>query len=346
MRSFNNCRSLLSAACLLVSAPLHAADFTLRIHHFLGEDSLPHSGLIEPWARQIERDSQGRIAVKIYPKMALGGKTHELVTQVTEGTVDIVWTAAAYTPNRFPHTEVFTLPTVHRGDPVATNQAIMSVIDPLLQADFRDVKPLLAHVQAGHSLHLSRKPVKKLSDLDGLEIRPAGRRVGLWVVDALGAKPSTKRHPKLSKALADNKLDGALMSFQLAQALDVIESVESHTLRAEDATFGTSLYLFLMNRASYAALPADLQAVIDRNAGLSLAQRAGRVWQQAEADALATARSRGNHVTVLDAQDQRQLEGAFSALLDRWSDTVEKYGIDGPVLIEQARQAVSRYQAQ
>ncbi len=333
-------------ALLLVSSQVIAAEFTLRIQHFLGDDSLPHKELIEPWARRVEAESGGRIEVEIYPKMALGGKTDELVDQMLDGTVDIVWTAAAYTPNRFPHAEVFTLPLVHEGDPAATNQAIMSVMDDLLYEDFKGMKPLLAHVQVGHSLHLSRRTVNSLSDLDGLAIRPAGRRVGLWVVDALGAHPSTKRHPKLSEALAENKLDGALMSFQLAQSLDVIESVKSHTLRAENKYFGTSLFLFLMNRARYDALPADLRAVIDRNSGVGLAKRIGRIWQDAEQNALAAARARGNIITVLNDSDQQLVEIAFNKILARWSDTVQKYGIDGPQMIEKARQAIRQYQVQ
>ncbi|MCB1773343.1 MAG: C4-dicarboxylate ABC transporter substrate-binding protein, partial [Gammaproteobacteria bacterium] len=195
-------RKLTIASCLAIALALsvqaHAADFTLRIHHFLGDESLPHTALIEPWARRVEADSNGRIEVEIHPKMGLGGKTQELVDQVRDGTVDIVWTAAAYTPNQFPHAEVFTLPSVHDGDPAATNQAMISAMDGFLQPDFRDFKPLLAHVQAGHSLHMSRTPVTRVSDLDGLVLRPAGRRIGIWMLDALGAKPSRKRHPKLS----------------------------------------------------------------------------------------------------------------------------------------------------
>ena len=39
-------------ALLLVSSQVIAAEFTLRIQHFLGDDSLPHKELIEPWARR------------------------------------------------------------------------------------------------------------------------------------------------------------------------------------------------------------------------------------------------------------------------------------------------------
>ena len=167
--------------------------------------------------------------------------------------------------------------------------------------------------------------------------------MGLWVVDALGAHPSTKRHPKLSEALAENKLDGALMSFQLAQSLDVIESQKSHTLRAENKYFGTSLFLFLMNRAlrRFAGRPASR----DRsNSGVGLAKRIGRIWRDAGQNALAAARTRQHHYRTERRRPARLVEIAFSKILARWSDTVPKRGIDGPQMIEKARQAIRQYQ--
>ena len=328
----------LGTALLLLSVQLHAEVYTLRIHHFLGAESLPHKGLLEPWAQRVESDSNGRLKIEIYPEMSLGGKAPQLLDQVNDGTVDIIWTAAAYTPDRFPHTEVFTLPLVHEGDPLTTNLAIMSLMYDFPGQDFKSVKPLLVHVQAGHALHLSTNPVTSLDNLKGRVIRPAGRRIGLWVLEALSAEVSKKRHPKLSDALSQQKLDGALMSFQLAQSLDVIDGVSSHTMLDEKRYFGTSLYLFLMNPASYDRLPADLQAVIDRNSGMSLAAAAGRVWQQAETQAMAAARERGHVINVME--DLQQVEKALETVHDRWSASVRKHGIDGPLLIQKAQRAI------
>ena len=227
---------------ILPASVASAAEVTLKLQHFLDSDSFPHQALIEPWARQIEKDSHGRIKVEIYPAMTLGGKAPELVDQVTKGDVDIIWTAAAYTPGRFPRSEVFTLPLVHGGNPVATNLAMMQELDAGLAADFRDLHPLLLHVQAGHALHLSGKPVTRLEDFNGLELRPAGRGIGKALVEVLGAVPTGKRHPKLEKALANHRLDGAFMSFQLADSMGVIDAASSHTQLEGDRYFGTSLY--------------------------------------------------------------------------------------------------------
>ncbi len=333
---------VISLLLLAASLPLVAAEITLRVHHFLGEDSLPHMGLIEPWARHVEAESKGRIKVEVHPEMELGGKAPDLVDQVMTGTVDIVWTAAAYTPGRFPRSEVFTLPLVHKGDPVATNQAIMESLDYLLYQDYEGLRPLLVHVQAGHALHLGHKPITRIEDFKGMTLRPAGRGVGLWTIEALGAQATKKRHPKLPKALKDNVLNGALMSFQLADSMGVIDAVKSHTLLEEDTYFGASLYLFLMNQKRYESLPEELRAVIDKNSGPVLAKEAGQVWLEADNAAIKAAGERGNQINVLRGEEQRRVRTALGNVLTRWSEAMEEKHIDGLRLIKEARQAIGR----
>lgn len=333
---------VISLLLLASSIPVAAAEITLRVHHFLGEDSLPHMSLIEPWARRVEAESKGRIKVEVHPEMGLGGKAPDLVDQVMTGTVDIVWTAAAYTPGRFPRSEVFTLPLVHKGDPVATNQAIMESLDYILYQDFEGLRPLLVHVQAGHALHLGHKPITRIEDFKGMTLRPAGRGVGLWTIEALGAQATKKRHPKLPKALKENMLDGALMSFQLASSMGVVDAVKSHTLLDEDTYFGTSLYLFLMNQKRYESLPEDLRAVIDKNSGPVLAKEAGQVWLEADDAAIKVASERGNRIDVLRGEEQQRVHTALGNVLTRWSEAMEEKHIDGLRLIKEARQAINR----
>ena len=99
-----------------------------------------------------------------------------------------------------------------------------------------------------------------------------------------------------------------------------------------------------MNQASYEALPQDLRAVIDQNSGMTLARQAGLVWREAEEKSIATARKHGNVINVLDDEARQAAQNALEEVLVRWSESVGQHGIDGPKLIDQARQAISRYQ--
>lgn len=335
----------LLAACVLLGACLTgpgamAAEVTLRVHHFLGEESVPHRKVITPWAQRVEQLSKGRIRVEVHPAMTLGGKAHELVKQVEAGTVDIVWTAAAYTPGRFARTEVFGLPIVHEGDPVATNLAIHDLLPSELMFEYRGLHPLLVHVHQGHVLHMAKSEVRHVADVKGKVIRPPGRRTGRWIIEAMGAEITKKRHPKLPRALEQNKLDGALMSFQLAGSMGVIEAVKSHTLMGKDQYFGTSLYLFLMNEARYEALPEDLKQVIDTVSGRNFAREVGKVYRDAGNAAMAAAKARGNTINMLEGDEHEQMRTRMLEALSLWAKDVVTRHIDGLQLIKKARKAI------
>ncbi|MCP4935810.1 MAG: TRAP transporter substrate-binding protein [bacterium] len=320
-----------------------AAEVTLRVHHFLGPESLTQTKLLKPWALRVEKASKGRIKVEIHPDMKLGGKAWDLVDQVSKGTVDMVWTAAAYTPGRFRNTEVFSLPIVHQGDAVATNLAIRELLTQELRDDFKGLYPLLVHVHAGHVFHMASKSINKIDDFKGMALRPPGRRgVGRWTIEALGASPTKKRHPKLPKALKEQKLDGALMSFRLADSMGVIDAVSSHTLYGEGGSFGTSLYLFLMNKKRYEALPDDLKIIIDEQSGKDFAKEIGQTWQQGSVDGQAAAKKHGSKIIVLDKKVREAVNAKQLEVLSLWAKQYDRKGITGLELMEKARKAVKR----
>jgi len=340
---FRIARGLLPLLLLISVATAEAEEITLKIQHFLGAESIPHTALIQPWAQRVEAESKGRIKVEIHPAMTLGGKAHELVDQVQNGEVDIVWTAAAYTPGRFPRTDVFSLPLVHEGNPVATNMAIREIMASELKPDYPGLHPLLVHVHQGHAFHMADRPVTSTEGFSGLTLRPPGRGIGSWTIEALGAETTKKRHPKLPKAMQRGKLDGALMSFKLAQSMGVIEASKSHTLLNENQFFGTSLFLFLMNEARYRSLPTDLRQILDQNSGESFAREMGDAWLRAGNAGIATARNMGNRINILQGEDRENARTRLENVIELWLKERKQQGIEGAHLIKKARQAIARH---
>lgn len=342
-RTFQMAVKLLALFLLLPGPSAHAEAVILKLQHFLGEDSIPHTALIEPWARRVETQSNGRIRVEIHPAMTLGGEADKLADQAQNGVVDIVWTAAAYTPGRFPRSDVFSLPLVHSGNPAATNLAIMELIASELKPDYPGLHPLLVHVHQGHAFHMSGKPVARLEAFTGLTLRPPGRGIGSWIIEALGAETTKKRHPKLPKAMSQGELDGALMSFNLAQSMGVIEASKSHTLLGDNEFFGTSLFLFLMNEARYRSLPEELRRVIDNNSGQAFAREMGDIWLQAGNAGITFAEKQGNSINVLQAEEREMARVRLEGVVDLWLQERRQQGIDGTRLLEKARQAIARH---
>ncbi|MBV6633277.1 MAG: TRAP transporter substrate-binding protein [Alphaproteobacteria bacterium] len=329
-----------------VTAPQTAksAEFTFSVHHFLSARALTHTQMIEPWAKRIEEASNGRIKFEIYPAMALGGKPPELYRQVRDGVVDIAWTLPGYTPGVFPRVEVFELSGVHGGSALATNMASQSMM-PMIADDFDDLHPLLVHVHSGNALHLASKPVGSLADVKGMKIRSPSR-TGAWMLEAWGAEPVGMPVPALPQALAKQTVDGALVPFEVAMPLKLAELTEHGTELANGRRFGTSTFLFAMNKDAYESLPADLQAIIDEHSGAEFAAAMGKAWDAVEPKGVELARENGVEVITLDDARTAEFDALNAAITKRWLDDMAARDLDGQALVDAAKAAIADHTAE
>lgn len=342
-------RALIVCTTLLMSGVIgsgfvaqgFAAEFNFSIHHFLSPKAGTHTKMIEPWAKKIEDASGGRIKFEIFPAMALGGKPPELYNQVRDGVADIIWTLPGYTPGVFPRVEVFELPNVHNGNATATNRAIQDLTEDLA-ADFKDIHPLLVHVHAGNALHLTSKNVQSLADVKGLKIRSPSR-TGAWMLESWGAEPVGMPVPALPQALAKNNIDGGLIPFEIAIPLKIAELTDYSVELDDGQRFGTSTFLFAMNKASYNSLPDDLKKIIDDHSGPAFADAMGKVWDDVEPVGIQLAKDKGNTVTILSAQTSAEFAEKANMVGDRWIAEVSGNGIDGQALMAKAKAAIKAH---
>ena len=325
----------------LLGGGAQAAEVTLTIHHFLSPKSPAQVSFMEPWAKQVEKDSNGRIEVKIFPSMSLGGKPPELYRQVRDGTADIVWTLIGYTPGVFPRSEVFELPGVHRGSARATNLAIQDDF-AMIADDYKDLHPILVHVHAGNAIHMRDKPVHTVADVKGLKLRTPSR-TGAWMIEAWGAEPVGMPVPALPEALSKGVVDGALVPFEIVRPLKLQELTKYSIEGADGSRFGTSVFLFAMNKERYDSLPADLKAVIDKNSGPALAERIGKVWDDVEAPGEAAQIASGGEIIKLTAEQKATFDVLGEKVVAKWIDEANKNGIDGKALVDAATAAVAKH---
>ncbi|MEO0637086.1 MAG: TRAP transporter substrate-binding protein [Pseudomonadota bacterium] len=333
--------TVLSAAILALGSvvPAYAADLTLTLSHFLSPKSATQVDLIEPWAKRIEEQSDGRIEIKIFPSMTLGGKPGDLYRQVRDGSADIVWTLPGYTPGVFPRSEVFELPTVHQGSAEATTMAIHNNFE-LIAEDFAELHPLLVHTHAGQALMMRDECATSADDLKGKKIRTPSRTGG-WLITEWGAEPVGMPLPALPEAMSKGAVDGAMIPFEIAPTIRAAKFSKCGQAGAADARFGTALFLFAMNKDRYEALPDDLRAIIDENSGEAFASYAGALWDRAETRAKELQIEQGQTVDMLDEATTTALTEAADAVIGRWVEEVSGDGIDGAALVEAARAAVS-----
>ena len=328
-----------AAVATMVSFGAHAQEVTLTIHHFLGPKAPAQSKMIEPWAKKIEEESNGRIKFEIFPSMSLGGKPPELYRQVRDGVADIIWTLPGYTPGVFPRLEVFELPGVHLGDARATNLAMWDMKDAYAE-DLKDVHVLAAHVHAGQAIHLTKKDVRTVDDVKGLKLRTP-TRTGSWMIEAWGAEPVGMPVPDLPQAMSLGVVDGGLVPFEVVPPLKLAELV-SYSVEGEgvNSRFGTSTFLFAMNKDRYDSLPDDLKEIIDRNSGRDFAAEIGTVWNDVEEVGKKMINDGKGQVVKLTPEQKATFDGPAETVANRWIEEAKSNGIDGAKLVKDAKAAV------
>lgn len=329
-----------AAALALTTGAAMAQDVTLRMHQFLPPQATVPKMILDVWADAIEKDSEGRIKIERYSSMSLGGKPPELMDQAIDGVADIVWTVVGYTPGRYPSTEVFELPFMVE-DARAASYAYAKMFDTHMKdGEFSNLKIFGTWVHGPGMFH-TNAPVTKPSDLEGMKIRGGSRLVN-ELLKATGAAPVGMPVPAVPEALSKGVIDGTTIPWEVTAALKVPELVGNHTEFEGNALY-TLTFVLAMNKARYEALPDDLKAVMDNNSGLEFSIFAGGTMQDMDTPARDLAVARGNNIVTVSEADAAEWVTTVQPIYATWLADMDKRGIDGQALIDEAKALMAEY---
>ncbi|WP_322864910.1 TRAP transporter substrate-binding protein [Aquicoccus sp. G2-2] len=320
-----------------------AQEVTLKLHHFLPPQANVPRQVLDVWADKVEADSGGRIKIDRYPSMQLGGKPPELMDQALDGVADIVWTVVGYTPGRFPSTEVFEQPFFVSNARAASYAYWKMFEEHMKDTEFKDLHILATWVHGPGLIH-TKDPVHKPSDLNGMKIRGGSRTVNT-LLEMVGATPVGMPVPAVSEGLSKGVIDGTTIPWEVTTSLKVPELVHNHT-EFEGPGLYTLTFVLAMNKAKYESLPDDLRQVIDDNSGLELSVFAGGTQADADGPARQIAVDLGNNIITINEEDAKQWRTLVQPIYDSWVADMNKRGIDGQALIDEAQKLMAEYEEQ
>lgn len=335
---------LATAALALGAATLATAvaaqEHTFKLHHFLSPQAPAHTEMLEPWARAVEENAGGAVAIEIFPAMSLGGRPPELVQQARDGVVDLVWTVNGYTPGLFPRTEVMELPTVFSNDPRAANLALYDMFESALAEEYQGLEVMFLHVHAGQGLHTRETEVRTPEDLAGMNLR-IPTRTGAWAIEALGANPTAMPVPELPQALQKGVVDGALIPWEIIAPLRIQEQTAYQIEGHDKWRIGTTTFQVSMNKARWDSLPEEVQQAFRDASGRDWWARVGEVWRATDDFGIGMAVEAGNTHVTLTEEETEAFRTALEPVVERWIDEVDGKGIDGAALVEEAQRLIA-----
>ncbi|WP_295643271.1 TRAP transporter substrate-binding protein [uncultured Methylibium sp.] len=335
-------RGCAALALPLLAGTAFAQDVTLKVHHFWPPQAMPPTKILAPWCERIAADSGGRMKCQVFPAMQLGGTPSQLIDQAKDGVVDIAFTLPGYTAGRFPVMEVFELPFLTNSAEAAA-RAAWDFYGKYGTKEFAGIKPLMFSVHDEGYLHTRDKQVKALADLKGMKLR-APTRMTNKLLAALGATPVAMPLPAVPEAVSKGVIDGFLLPWEVIPSVKLHEMVKYHTeTDAKHPALYSATFILAMNQARYDGLPADLKAIIDKHSGAGLSAQAGKIWDESQAVGRKPAVDRNNTFYTLPSAETDLWVKASAPLYDEWVANMDKAGLPGRQMLQDARQLLQKY---
>jgi tripartite ATP-independent transporter DctP family solute receptor len=202
-----------AAAAAVLALPLPAAAQQKQVIkatdvHPLG---YPTVEAIVRMGAKLEKATNGRYALQMFPSMQLGGEK-EMVEQAQVGALQIARISVGPMGPIVDELNVFNMPFVFRDE-----QHMRKVIDgPIgqemlakLSNDPRSRLVALGWMDAGTRNVYSDKPVTKPADLKGMKIRMMGNPIFVETMNAMGGNGIAMGFNELHQALQTGVVDGA-----------------------------------------------------------------------------------------------------------------------------------------
>jgi TRAP-type C4-dicarboxylate transport system substrate-binding protein len=240
----------------------------LRVGSFTPPRSIAVKYALQPFVERLNKTIGDEVTAEGYWGGSLGRNPRKYVDLVKDGVVDIAMVVPGYTPGQFPGFSVFELPFIAQtglegslGEWRTYNEGLFTGWD-----DFKVVS--LFSTDPNH-IH-TKRPIKSITDLDGMKIRIAGPVYG-WTVKHYGGVPIGIPVTQATEALSRGVVDGILLGYSGAGVFRVF-SIAKYTYAAP---LGISPLAIAMNKQKWNALSARAKAAIDEFGGETMSRDGG-----------------------------------------------------------------------
>ncbi len=307
---------------------------TLRFSHFWPATSSISKEVFEPWAKQIETESNGRLKVELYPSAGLA-KADVTYEAAAKGTIDIGSQAHGYTNGRFPLTQITELPGLSNS---ATQMGCMLQTlyeDGTLASEYEDSHLLFMYGAGPGSLHTTNKLIRTPEDMKGMRIRRPSAVAG-DIIESTGASPVGLPANDMYTSLQRGVVDGLSFPWEAVTAFKIDELTKYHT----NIPFYSSALMVTMNKDSYNKLPDDLKKVIDNNSGMALAKKVGEVFDKHDDMAIQAAKDKGDEIIdIPDPLNDPNWKGPLEKGTKKYLGDVNALGLDADGVYAKAKAA-------
>ena len=269
---------------------------------------------VENIGKKLEKSTNGRLSVQMYPSMQLGGEK-EAVEQAQVGAIQFARVSVGVMGPVIDELNVFNMPYLFRD-----TAHMRKVIDGPIGQELLDKvtnSPTaglvgIAWMDAGaRSLYDTKKPIKDLADLKGMKIRVMGNPMFVDMMNALGGNGVSMGYDQVFSALQTGVVDGAENnppSFVFDNHYQVAKfyTLDEHLIVPEIVVF---------SKKTWDTLSKEEQALL-KQYGREAQMEERALWAKYEAEAMDKARAAG--ITITPIADKKPFQDAVKPVWDKY----------------------------
>jgi len=176
--------------------------------HALPTSHPVHKGM-EVFAKAVDKNSNGKLAVKIFPDGQLGSE-REVLELLQIGSIAMTKVSAAAMANFAPEYKIMGVPYLFRDKEHLFNVLEGKTGEAILEAGSDYLLRGLCFYDAGsRSFYTKNQPIRTPDDLKGMKIRVMNHQMSVDMVNGMGGSATPMAFGELYTALQQGVVDGA-----------------------------------------------------------------------------------------------------------------------------------------
>jgi len=269
---------------------------------------------VENFGKKLEQATNGRISVKMFPSMQLGGEK-EAIEQAQIGAIQLARVSVGALGPVIDELNVFNLPFLFRNtahmQQVIDGPIGQELLDKITNNPKASLVGLCWMDAGARSMYDTKKAIANIDDLKGMKMRVMGNPMFVDMMNALGGNGVAMGYDQVFSALQTGVVDGAENnppSFVFDNHFTVAKyyTLTEHLIVPE---------VLVLSKKTWDALSKDDQALVMKFAReAQLDER--KLWQDYEKQAMEKAKAAG--IQIIEVANKKPFQDAVKPVWDKY----------------------------
>ncbi|MFV0438778.1 MAG: TRAP transporter substrate-binding protein [Desulfopila sp.] len=300
-----------------------------------------HPNYYLQWAEKVEKVTDGRVKIKIYPAGSLGS-IPGFYDMVQNGIADIAFGVQNVNSGQFPLTEIANLPFLPYPSGEVASEILWKLYEkfPAIQDEYKGVKLLQLGMTEQYEILTVKKPIARLADLKGIKLRVAGA-VAADATSLMGATPVSVRMGELYVAMEKRIIDGVAVPGEPVLGQIPTEKVTD----VLQGNFWTASFWVAINERKWQRIsPEDQQAIWQSCGSLEGSKMIGHAFDQARVAAdKVLHEQKGVTISQLSPEESKELLAMGHDIHEKYLSDLERKGLPAREVYAALLQLIDEY---